>query len=115
MPATPLDGHMSDFDELWRWHEEMWVSELSAHEREKFDLLTTDNERSALRITCGFAKAAREAGEEDFKFHCESMASRLGITLPGVAKIRDKLSLLRAIKKTADCVLQTCRPFPMDC
>jgi hypothetical protein len=103
-PSTLLGQHMTDFDELWQWHEETWVSELSASEREKFDLLITDNERSAFRVARGFAKAAREVGEDDFKFHCESMAARLGITLPGVAKIRDKLSLLRAIKKTADYV-----------
>lgn len=44
-PTTPLSEHLAEFEDLWAGMERKWQAKLSPHERERFEVLTTDNER----------------------------------------------------------------------
>jgi hypothetical protein len=102
-PQSSIEEHRQDFKKLWSWFEDQWLLELTQAEREKLDILTTDNERSAFRIIKSFSRARRNDNEDDFKIQCESLGARLGITLQGAAKLRRKFESLGIIEKTRDC------------
>jgi hypothetical protein len=95
-----LSEHLAEFDAAWAGMEQRWTAQLSPQEREKFDRLTTDTEREGFRILRNWAKT----DSPDFKAHCQSLANRLGIQLPGAAKIRRRFCSLGVLRKTAEYV-----------
>ena len=99
-PAAKLSEHLSEFDDLWSGMGRIWRGKLSAAEREKFDTLTSDNEREAFRITRNWSKS----DSPDFKIVCESLANRLGVTLKTASNIRRRFCSLGILKPTADYV-----------
>ncbi|MBI4326843.1 MAG: hypothetical protein HY674_16505 [Chloroflexi bacterium] len=97
-----LQEHLESFGELWCGLEECWQAALSGAERRVFQTLETENERDAFRIIRSFALKAAQESAADFPVARDSLASRLGITGAGAAKIREKLVRLGGIQKTAD-------------
>jgi hypothetical protein len=93
-----LEEHLKEFDEAWDWKAREWKGKLNAQERQKFDNLTTENDRDAFRIIRNWSQTQTEAHE--FKIRCESLADRLGITLRGASKIRRRFSSLGLLKQT---------------
>jgi hypothetical protein len=102
--ATKADEaeHMASFEKLWAGLAEKWAATLSAKEREIFTRLETENERDAFRIVRSYALKADRDGAADFPIARDNLAERLGVTGKGAAGIRDKLTKLGAIEKTAD-------------
>jgi len=99
--ATPLDEHLAEFDELWKFKEREWLAELSPSERSKFVQLANDNERAAFRIIRSFSKDHRHDGCGDFYIHCESLMRRLHMkSVPGVSKLRVKFCRLGILDLT---------------
>lgn len=96
--------HMASFELLWTGLLDKWTDGLSAAEREKFTQLETGNERDVFRIVQSYARKANLDNAIDFPIVRDNMANRLGITGKGAAGIRDKLTKLDVIKKTADYV-----------
>jgi len=96
-PASSLDTHLMEFEELWAGMERHWLAKLFSQEREKFDALTTDNEREAFRILRNWS----HMDSPDFKAHCRSLSVRLGVTLQGSAKIRRRFCSFGILKQTA--------------
>lgn len=96
--------HLVEFEQIWNWIDGNWLSELSSIEREKFNALETQNQRDVFRIAHSFAKLAKAEGRNAFAFVRENMALRIGITPPGVAKIREKLAGARVFEMTAEFV-----------
>ena len=101
--ATEAD-HLESFEKLWAGLSKQWLANLSEAEREIFTRLETENERDAFRIVRSFARKAKLDGVPDFPIVRDSLASRLGVTGPGAAKMRDKLCTLGATGKTAEYV-----------
>jgi hypothetical protein len=101
VPKATLGEHIEEFTEYWQWKLSGWLSELPEAELTRFDRLSTENERDAVRIIQSFARLAASNSERDFKIQCQSLADRLGITLAGASKIRMKLSELGFIRPTA--------------
>ena len=106
--AVPTEAteqeHMASFEILWAGLVEPWMANLTATEREAFNLLETENERDAFRIVQSFARKANQDGAADFPIVRDSLARRLGVTGKGAAGIRDKLARLGVISKTANYV-----------
>lgn len=100
MKAT-LKDHMDEFAQRWDWWLETWHAELSELEQRRLAVLTTENERDAYRIIHSFSRAPRNENAKDFPIVCQNLADRLGITLPGAVKIREKLWRLGFIERTA--------------
>ncbi len=102
--ATKADEseHMECFEKLWLGLAEKWSATLTAEEREIFGRLETDNERDAFRIIRSFARKAKVDGKDDFPIARDNLAERLGVTGKGAGGIRDKLTALEVIKKTAN-------------
>ncbi len=96
-PATPLSEHLSEFESLWKGLHDKWRAKLSPREREKLDALTTDNEKEAFRILRNWS----QFDTPDFKAHCLSLAERLGITLQGASKLRQRFCSLGIMRQTA--------------
>jgi len=96
-PVAPLSEHLTEFDELWAGMERKWLRKLSSPERKKFDALTTDTEREAFRILRNWS----QTDSADFKAHCRSLASRLGVTLKTAANIRHRFCALGILRQTA--------------
>ena len=97
--AATLSEHLAEFDDLWSGMERIWRKTLSAAEREKFDTLMTDNDREAFRITRNWSQS--DSTSPDFKIVCESLASRLGVTLKTASNIRRPFCSLGILKPTA--------------
>jgi hypothetical protein len=93
--------HMDEFAQRWSWWLESWIAELSDSEQRRLAVLTTENERDAYRIIRSFSRAPRNENDKDFPIVCQNLADRLSITLPGAAKIREKLRVLGIIEQTA--------------
>ena len=93
---------MASFEKLWSGLAEKWNTGLASAEREIHRRLETEHERDAFRIVRSFARKAHQDGAKDFPIVRDNVAERLGITGPGLAKIRDKLVRLGAIEKTQD-------------
>jgi hypothetical protein len=102
--ATKADEteHLASFEKLWRGLAEKWGSTLTPTEREILGRLETENERDAFRIIRSYACKAKQDGAVDFPIARDNLAERLGVTGKGAAWIRDKLTTLGAIAKTAD-------------
>ena len=83
-PVATLPEHLAEFDEAWTGMERKWLRKLSPSEREKFDALTTDNEREAFKILRNWS----QTDSPHFYAHCKTLGNRLGIELSGAAKIR---------------------------
>jgi hypothetical protein len=94
--------HLASFTTLWNGLMESWSGSLSTEEREIFMRLDTENERDTFRIVRSYARKAKLDGATDFPIARDNLGERLGITGKGAAWIRDKLSKLGAIAKTAD-------------
>jgi hypothetical protein len=90
---------MIQFDQMWSGLERKWLRKLSASERDKFDALTTDNERAAFRILRNWSQTT----SPDFKAHCRSLSARLGVTLKTAVNIRHRFCP-GIMRKTADYV-----------
>ena len=96
-PVASLDEHLVDFEKAWAGMERQWRRKLSPVEREKFDALTTENERDAFRILRNWS----QTDKPDFFAHCQTLGDRLGITLQGAANIRVRFCSLGILKQTA--------------
>jgi hypothetical protein len=49
-PAASLPEHLAEFDQMWSGMERRWKAKLAPAEREKFDGLSTENDRDGFRI-----------------------------------------------------------------
>jgi hypothetical protein len=94
--------HASEFDQYWEWKDAGWLGECSPAEKQKFNRLVSDNERDAFRIIKSFSRKAGEG--KDFPIQCQSLADRLGITLKGASKMREKFRRLGILEQTASYV-----------
>jgi hypothetical protein len=99
-PAATLPEHLSEFDEMWAGMERKWTAKLSFAEREKFDSLSTDNDREAFRILRNWSQTK----SHDFKVHCASLSNRLDVTLKTASNIRRRFCSLEILRKTAEYV-----------
>ena len=107
-PAAKLTEHLTEFEEAWAGMERRWLSDLSRTEREKFECLTTDNERDAFRILRNWSQTTKP----DFKVHCESLGRRLAMSARGAAKLRRKFCELGILWQTAPYIpLKRCARF----
>lgn len=97
-PAASLEEHLHEFDKAWAGMERQWIKKLSLAERDKFDALTTDNERDAFRVLRNWSQ--RPTDNQDFFAHCETLGNRLGIELSGAAKIRRRFCSLGILRQT---------------
>ena len=87
---------------MWAGFERHWHAKLSPPEREKSDMLTTDNERDAFRIVWNWSRS--NSREPDFKIVCESLAKRLGVSIQTASNIRCRFCALGILRKTAQYV-----------
>jgi hypothetical protein len=99
-PHASLHEHLAEFDAAWTGMERMWKSQLTFIELERFNNLTTDTERNAFRILRNWS----QTDSPDFKAHCQSLGSRLGITLRGASAIRRRFCSLGILRQTASYV-----------
>jgi hypothetical protein len=96
-PTGTLEEHLQEFDEAWSGWERKWLAGLSAAERQKYDALTTQEQRDAFRIIRNWSHTV-VAGE--FKIRCQSLGDRLGMSLKGASKLRRKFCELGILKQT---------------
>jgi hypothetical protein len=96
-PVASLDEHLVEFDRAWAGMQRQWLRKLSPAERNKFDRLTTDNERDAFKILRNWS----QTDAPDFKAHCRTLSARLGITLQSAADIRRRFCARRILRQTA--------------
>ena len=100
-PAASLTEHLAEFDQMWAGMDRKWKTKLSLAEREKFDTLSTKNNRDAFRILRNWS----QSDSLDFKVHCQSLANRLGVTLKTAANVRRRFCCpLGILRKTAEYV-----------
>lgn len=99
-PISSVDQHFAEFNELWSGMERGWRAKLSPQDREKFDALTTENEREGFRIVRNWS----QADSPDFKIVCESLAKRLGVSMQTASNIRRRFCSLGILQKTAEYV-----------
>jgi hypothetical protein len=99
-PGASLQEHNAEFAQMWSGMDRKWKKELSTVEREKFDTLSTHNERDAFRILRNWS----QTDSPDFKVHCESLSKRIGVTLKTAANIRLRFCKLGIMRKTAEYV-----------
>jgi hypothetical protein len=103
--GSSLEQHLEEFARAWEsMHREILAS-LSRSERQKFDKLETDNQRDGFLIVRAFDGVARRRGETDFPIVQASLADRLSMTRPGVAKVIKKLCESNIIAQTQPCVI----------
>jgi hypothetical protein len=95
-PAASLNEHLSEFDQAWSGWERQWFRGLSSDEREKFQSLTSEHQRDGFRVIRNWSQTSHS----EFKICAQSLADRLGVTLQGACKIRDKFCELGILKKT---------------
>jgi hypothetical protein len=91
-----LEEHLKEFDEAWDWKAREWKGKLNAQERQKFDNLTTENDRDAFRIIRNWA----QTDPHEVKIHCQSLGDRLGMSLTGASKVRRRFCSLGILKQT---------------
>jgi hypothetical protein len=96
-PKATVQEHLDEFDQAWSGMEREWLSKLSRTERDKRESLTTQREREGFRIVRNWSQTAN-AGE--FKIRCQSLGDRLGISLKGASKLRQKFCELGILKQT---------------
>jgi hypothetical protein len=87
-PNATITEHAEEFDQFWKFFDDLWLQELSQPEREKFASLTIQTERDFFRIIYGWNKLKGES--PDFKISTGNMALRLGISVSYAAQIRKK-------------------------
>jgi hypothetical protein len=97
-PVATLQEHLKEFDKAWSGWEREWKAKLAAQEREKFESLTTENERGTFRIIRNWSLAQPSLPE--FRVHCQSLGNRLGISLAGASRICRRFCSLSILKKT---------------
>jgi hypothetical protein len=98
-PAASLPEHLTEFDQMWAGMDRKWKAKLSRAEREKFDRLSTENDRDTFRILRNWS----QTNAADFKVHCQSLANRLGVTLKTAANIRSRFCWpLGVLRKTEE-------------
>lgn len=68
-------------------------------ERDKLNKLTIENDREAFRIIHNWSKA--DPDTFDFKILCESLAERLGVTIPTASAIRNRFCEAGILRQTA--------------
>jgi hypothetical protein len=95
-PVASLEEHLKEFDEAWDWKAREWKGKLNAQERQKFDNLTTENDRDAFRIIRNWA----QTDPHEVKIHCQSLGDRLGMSLTGASKVRRRFCSLGILKQT---------------
>lgn len=96
--------HLESFAGLWLGLVRNWSASLTAEERKIYDRMRTENERDAFRIIRSYAREAKADALGDFPIARDNLAQRLGLSGKGAAGIRDKLTTLGAILRTADYV-----------
>jgi hypothetical protein len=101
-PATSLDEHLEEFEELWTGLERKWLASLSNRERQKYDALKTETSRDAFRIVRNWSRA--EPGVFDFKIVARNLGDRLGVSPYWASNIRREFCSLGVLHKTADYV-----------
>src|SRR5262249_36616782 len=99
VPVASLNEHLEEFDFAWNGMQRKWLACLTKRERAAFDELDSDNEREAFRIVRNWWQ--NNPAEPDFKIRAESLAERLGITLPGACGIRNKFCAADILRLTA--------------
>ena len=97
--------HLREFEQMWDDLFQKWVVELSEPEREKLRVLKTESERDAFRIIRNFARIARERSVDDFPIALSSLASRLGFTPQGAAKLLRRFAENGILRRTAYAVI----------
>lgn len=102
-PQADLAQHLREHESLWRGLREKDAAGLSAREQASLAGLQTEHQRDAFRIVRAFAHRARESSEADFPVAVESLAERLGVSVPGACKIRARLVEVGAIRQTVPC------------
>src|SRR5262249_53489867 len=95
---TSLDAHKREFGALWQYIISKTIDTFSASERAIYDQLQTDPQQEAFFIIRSFANLR---SSDDFPVAQLSLADRLSITQPGAGCVIEKLSELKAIKRTA--------------
>ena len=95
---TSLDAHKREFGALWQYIISKTIDTFSASERAIYDQLQTDPQQEAFFIIRSFANLR---SGDDFPVAQLSLADRLSITQPGAGCVIEKLSELKAIKRTA--------------
>jgi hypothetical protein len=96
-PKASLREHLEEFDSAWDGMERKWLAGLSVAERQKYDVLTTQEQRDAFRIVRNWSNTA-VAGE--FKIRCQSLADRIGISLTGASKQLQRFCRAGILKRT---------------
>ena len=79
-PNATLAEHLDEFEDLWRWMEQQWLSELTAVEQHHFAALPTNLDQDLFRILGNFARAAIIKGQDDFPFPIKHVADRIGVS-----------------------------------
>ena len=92
-----MTEHLAEFEQMWAGMDRKWKAKLALTERDKFDALSTENDRDAFRILRNWS----QTDSPDFKVHCESLARRLGVTLKTAANIRRRFCRLDIMHETA--------------
>jgi hypothetical protein len=77
--------------------EREWFAGLSAAERQKYEALMTQHEREGFRILRNWSQIANTG---EFKIRCQSLGDRLGMSLKGASKLRQKFCELEILKQT---------------
>jgi hypothetical protein len=96
-PETSLQEHLKDFDAAWAGMELDWRRKLTTTERQVFDGLCSDTDRTAFRILHNWAKT----DSPDFYVHCRTLANRLSVTLQTGSNIRRRFCSLGILRPTA--------------
>ena len=92
MVALWSEQHLGEFDAAWNGLLNKWVSGLSEPERQKYEALHSENEKSAFRIIRSFAFNPEADSQYDFPVAVANLGERIGITRKGAAYIRDRLA-----------------------
>jgi hypothetical protein len=87
-PNATLAQHLEEFEDLWIWMTDKWLSELTEVEREAFARLETETQRDLFRILKNFARYAAEKKQVDFPFPIQHVAVRLRVSFQHVSKLR---------------------------
>jgi hypothetical protein len=104
-PASSIDEHLAEFDQLWAGMDRDWRASLTHNEREKFEGLTNKYDCEAFRIVQNWSrKPDPDTGQPlpDFYIVCETLAARLGVSIQTASIIRRRFCSLGILRKVAE-------------
>lgn len=99
-PHANESEHITEFEQLWDWLRDQWVSELSETERKHFEEMKTESLKDAFRIVRNFKRFAEENGDDDFPISVEHLGHCLGMSHQGASAVRKQLAELGVIALT---------------